>query len=69
MINAVSRAYLRASSQAVPNGLKTSVLGAVQGKKVVAPTKTDKSAPCGNTKAVTTLQSDYINYPEYYSSM
>lgn len=56
MINAVSRAYLRASSQAVPNGLKTSVLGAVQGKKVVVPTNTDKSAPCGNTKAVTTLQ-------------
>lgn len=56
MINAVSRSYLRASTQAVPNGLKTSVLGAVNGKKVVAPTDTDKNAPCGNTKAVTRLQ-------------
>ncbi|KAI8125663.1 hypothetical protein FF38_08899 [Lucilia cuprina] len=56
MINAVSRAYLRASTQAVPNGLKPAVLSAAQGKKVVVPTNTDKNAPCGNTKAVTGLQ-------------
>lgn len=59
MINAVSRAYLRASTQAVPNGLKPAVLSAAQGKKVVVPTSTDKKPPCGNTKASTGLQSDY----------
>lgn len=59
MINAVSRAYLRASSQAVPNGLKPVVLGTTQGKRVVVPSKTEKNAPCGNTRASTALQCEY----------
>lgn len=59
MINAVSRAYLRASTQAVPNGLQPAVLAAVQGKRVIVPTNTDKKAPCGNTRAATGLQSEY----------
>lgn len=62
MINAASRAYLRASTQVVPNGLKPAVIGVVQGKKVVVPTNTDKNAPCGNTKAVVGLQSDYYKF-------
>lgn len=61
MINSVSRAYLRASSQAVPNGLKTVILGSTtQGKKVVVPATADKTAPSGRTTAVVGLQSDYL---------
>uniref|UniRef100_T1PDX2 Cytochrome b-c1 complex subunit Rieske, mitochondrial n=1 Tax=Musca domestica TaxID=7370 RepID=T1PDX2_MUSDO len=55
MINAVSRAYLRASSHAVPNGLKPAALTAVQGKRTVVPENSEKKAPCGNTRASTVL--------------
>uniref|UniRef100_A0A1L8EEM3 Cytochrome b-c1 complex subunit Rieske, mitochondrial n=1 Tax=Haematobia irritans TaxID=7368 RepID=A0A1L8EEM3_HAEIR len=58
MINSVSRAYLRASSHVVPNGLKpAAVLSAAQGKRVVVPSKSEKNAPCGHTRASTSLQS------------
>lgn len=59
MISAVSRAYLRANVQAVPNSLKPAVLGTAQGKKVVVAPCTDKSLPVGNTRATMGLQSDY----------
>lgn len=60
MINAVSRAYLRASSHAVPNGLKPAALTAVQGKRTVVPENSEKKAPCGNTRASTVLTSEYF---------
>ncbi|KAM7354238.1 Rieske iron-sulfur protein isoform 2-T2 [Cochliomyia hominivorax] len=45
MINAVSRAYLRASTQAVPNGLKPAVLSAAQALQQVRLAHTDIQAP------------------------
>ncbi|XP_073825513.1 Rieske iron-sulfur protein isoform X2 [Musca autumnalis] len=45
MINAVSRAYLRASSHAVPNGLKPAALTAVQAVQQVRLAHTDLQAP------------------------
>ncbi|XP_073834707.1 cytochrome b-c1 complex subunit Rieske, mitochondrial-like [Musca autumnalis] len=45
MINAVSRAYFRASSHAVPNGLKPAALTAVQTVQQVRLAHTDLQAP------------------------
>lgn len=56
MINAASRAYLRAATQAVPNSLKPAVLATTQGKKVVVPAITDKTAPSGRPTASCGLQ-------------
>lgn len=65
MINAASRAYLRASTQAVPNGLMKPAAIAAQGKRIVVDSKPEKNAPCGNTRAVTALQSDYRDSIEW----
>lgn len=56
MINAVSRAYLRASTQAVSNSLKPAVLATTTSKKEVVNNSVEKSAPCGRTSAKTGLQ-------------
>lgn len=59
MINAASRVYLRASTQAVSNSLKAAQVLAVPKKAVVVPQNTDRILPQGRPKASTGIQSNY----------
>ncbi|XP_055858978.1 cytochrome b-c1 complex subunit Rieske, mitochondrial [Episyrphus balteatus] len=56
MINAASRAYLRASTQAVSNSLKPTVLSTTEKKSVVVSSALNKNAPLATIVAQTGLQ-------------
>jgi len=60
MINAASRAYLRASTQAVSNSLKPSVLSTAQKKSVVVHVPETKTAPLATIVAKTGIQTSQV---------